>query len=533
MLTFMRKHAKNWLMKAVLVVIIVVFIFYFGSTGGKRQAEMIALVNDTPVSYGQYREAYENLLNFYREQFKNALTEEILKSLNLKERAVNQVIEEQVLVATASEMGIDVTDEEVRRSVTSLPAFQKNGVFDMEYYQQALRYHRISPEDFERQQRRALVRAKVGNIIRESAKVSKKETENLFAVQFGKIDLQYVKIPVGKDGGADPDRQTLEGFFKENAEKFRVPERMKIRYIAFAGNDYVEPGEIVEEAILETYNAGKEDFLFEKGNRKPLSKVREEILSFLRNRKGMVRAQEEARKAYESIYQDRNFEAYVREHNLPLHESDWFPRNTVPGGLENVENLAEKLARAEKGDLGPFLRDEKGFYISEVTDVEPSSIPPLDAVKASVVKAYHADKALKSAKEKAEAFLDEIRKGADFGKSAAGKGLAVSETGFFQPLTAYIPGIGESGELAASLMEVSESNPVPGKVFFSKDGFFVVRLKERQPFDVREFAGKEEQLRKNFLQYKEEELFQDWMSTTKEAMIRDGRLKIYVDPSTL
>lgn len=533
MLTFMRKHAKNWMMKAVLLIIIVVFIFYFGSTGGNRKAEMIALVNDTPVSYGQYREAYETLLNFYREQLKGAFTEEVLKSLNLKERAMNQVIEEQVLVARASEMGIDVTDEEVRSAVTSFPAFQRNGVFDMEQYQRALRYYRMAPEDFERQQRRALVRSKVGNLVREAAKVSKKETENLFSAQFGKIDLEFVKFPVGKGGNADPGREALEAFFKEKAERFRVPEKIKIRYVAFRGADYTEAGEIGEEAVLEVYNGGQESFLFEDGNRKPLSKVREEILSFLRNRKGMVRAQEEARKAYESIYQERNFDEFVKERNLGLLESEWFPRDKVPADLEGVENLTEKLARAEKGDLGPFLRDDKGFYIIEVADIEPSSIPPLDAVKAPVIRAYNEEKALEAAKGKAEAFLDEVGKGADFGKAAAGRGLAVSETGLFQPLTAYIPKIGESRELAASVMELSADNPVAGKAYFSKDGFFVVRLKGRQPFDVGEFAGKEEQLRKNFLQYKEEELFNAWMSATKETMSRDGRLKIYADPSSL
>jgi len=35
MLQLMRTHAKNWLMKVVLGIIIVVFVFYFGSIAGK------------------------------------------------------------------------------------------------------------------------------------------------------------------------------------------------------------------------------------------------------------------------------------------------------------------------------------------------------------------------------------------------------------------------------------------------------------------------------------------------------------------
>ncbi|HNT56453.1 MAG TPA: SurA N-terminal domain-containing protein, partial [Syntrophales bacterium] len=83
MLTFMRKHAKNWMMKAVLGIIIVVFVFYFGSLQSGRQAEVVAMVGDRAITYNDYRQAYDNLLNYYREQFQGALTDDILKSLNL------------------------------------------------------------------------------------------------------------------------------------------------------------------------------------------------------------------------------------------------------------------------------------------------------------------------------------------------------------------------------------------------------------------------------------------------------------------
>ncbi|MBW2673708.1 MAG: SurA N-terminal domain-containing protein [Deltaproteobacteria bacterium] len=36
MLQLMRKHARNWLMKVVLGIIIIVFVFYFGSMRGLR-----------------------------------------------------------------------------------------------------------------------------------------------------------------------------------------------------------------------------------------------------------------------------------------------------------------------------------------------------------------------------------------------------------------------------------------------------------------------------------------------------------------
>ena len=49
LLNLMRKHARNWLMKIILGIIVVVFIFYFGSMGGSQRAERIAMIDGKPI----------------------------------------------------------------------------------------------------------------------------------------------------------------------------------------------------------------------------------------------------------------------------------------------------------------------------------------------------------------------------------------------------------------------------------------------------------------------------------------------------
>ena len=84
MLNLMRKHAKNWLVKILLAMVIVVFIFYFGSTRWREKAEAIAIIDGKVIPYVEFRKKYQNLVDAYRQQYKGALTDEILKSLNLK-----------------------------------------------------------------------------------------------------------------------------------------------------------------------------------------------------------------------------------------------------------------------------------------------------------------------------------------------------------------------------------------------------------------------------------------------------------------
>ena len=69
--------------------------------------------------------------------------------MDLKKKAYDDLLNRQIIIAKAADMKIQVSDEELRNMIMSLPALQTNGVFDERKYQQILRYNRVSAEDFE------------------------------------------------------------------------------------------------------------------------------------------------------------------------------------------------------------------------------------------------------------------------------------------------------------------------------------------------------------------------------------------------
>ena len=149
MLQFMRKHAQSWLIKLLLGLIIVVFVLYFGSTRWREPKESLVTIGDRMITFSDYRKEYQNLLDTYRQRLGQNLTEEVVKSLNLKQQALDNLINQTVLLAKAEEMGIRVSDEEVQAIIAIQPAFQRDGVFDPKRYEQLLRYQKMSPEEFE------------------------------------------------------------------------------------------------------------------------------------------------------------------------------------------------------------------------------------------------------------------------------------------------------------------------------------------------------------------------------------------------
>jgi len=130
MLKFFRKHARGWFMTAIIGIIIVVFVLYFGSSRGGRNAGVIATVDKKVISDGEFYKEYERLLEITQRRFGAQLTPEMLKEMNLKQVAFDNLLNRQIIIAKANDLKIEVSDEELRTSITSLPILQSNGMFD-------------------------------------------------------------------------------------------------------------------------------------------------------------------------------------------------------------------------------------------------------------------------------------------------------------------------------------------------------------------------------------------------------------------
>ena len=194
MLDLMRKHARNWIMKVLLGIIIVVFVFYFGSIGRSRQADIVATVDGKTIAYVDLQKEHQNLSQFYRQRLGGMLTDEMLKGLNLKQQALDNLIQQAIILQKAKELDVKVTDEEVQASILATPGFQKGGAFDDRIYKQVLRFNKLTPEDFELLQKNALIITRFANLIQDGVKVSDQDIYDLYRFQNEKLDIRFIQV---------------------------------------------------------------------------------------------------------------------------------------------------------------------------------------------------------------------------------------------------------------------------------------------------------------------------------------------------
>ncbi|HSW63039.1 MAG TPA: SurA N-terminal domain-containing protein [Dissulfurispiraceae bacterium] len=170
MLEGMRKHAKYFYV--LFFIVILSFVFWGVGPLDKPTSVVVAEVGSDKVTVEEFWRAYDNARNTYREIFKDQFNEEMEKQLNLKEAVLDSIIEERVLLATASDMGMAVSDSEVQEMIVNDQRFRRDGAFKKEVYFRTLELNRMSPDQYERMLRRQLALDKVKRLVWASVDVT-------------------------------------------------------------------------------------------------------------------------------------------------------------------------------------------------------------------------------------------------------------------------------------------------------------------------------------------------------------------------
>jgi len=539
MLQLMRKHAKSWLMKVILGIIIVVFVFYFGAMRGRQQTETIAVIDGVRLTYAEFSKEYQKIIDSYRQRYGETLTDDMLKQLNPRKLAFDNLTNQIILLGKADEFRLDASEEEFTADILSIPSFQVEGKFNKVLYERLLRRNRITPEEFETSHRKMLKIGKLERLIKESVKVSEKEVRDIYRIQYETLNAHYIKVPVA-DFRTDikPAKDDLETYLKEHEEDFRVARKVQVTYIPFPGTDYAGTEAISDEQIEEYYDYHKAEFMKENPDgtgeeaARPLTEVREEIISQLKLIRGMGIAFDEAEKAHDIIYQEENLKEYAAEHTLPLKTSAFFSIDDLPEDIAHITDLPKEISDLTDRDITPVLSGPTAHYIFGEIAIQPSYIPKLAEAETQVRRAYIEETARAMCKQRSLDILDRLKKGEDIAKVAGETGLTLSETGMIIAGSS-IEDIGYSQEVSEALYEISAKKPHPDATYYADDAYVVLAFKERGQLDEKDWEEKKGDLKLFLRQLKEQTYFSSWLEETKAAMIKEGKIEIRRDVADL
>ncbi len=490
MLDFVRTKQKSILIKIAFGLIILSFVIGYTmltapqDRGGQQPSDVAATVNDTEISYASFQTAYSNLYNLYQSIYQGNFNSALEKQLNLPKQALQQLVEEELLVQQAEEMDLEVSDKELVDSIARYEAFQINGQFNRDRYLQVLNYQRMTPEQFEEAQRRQLLTQKVRERLQQGASISEDEVKKAFHNENDKINLTLAWLtPALVETKVKVDEKGLQEFFEKNKEQFRVPEKVAIRYLQFDPALYQsELAPFTDEELERFYRRNLDQFEI-----KEEVKAAHILLSLPQDadQETVDKRRALAEDLLKQLRDGADFAALAKANSDDKSNADkggdlgTFGRGVM---VPEFENAAFAL---QPGQLSDVVRTAFGFHIIKVSEHTEAGVQPLVAVIDEVKTGLTKEKAEQLAYEKAMDAYNINRKSGDLEAAASANNLGIKETGYFA-LEDPIDGIGkipEVSQAAFALKQGELARPIQ-----TAEGVFVFTLKDRQASYLPELA---------------------------------------------
>jgi peptidyl-prolyl cis-trans isomerase D len=263
MLDLIRKKAGSWMIKAIIFLIAVVFVFW-GFNIRDKAKDTIATVNGETISLDEYNRTYDNLKEQVRQRFGAGLNDEMIANLGLRKQALNQLVEKKLMLLEAKRLNFRVADEELEDAIKKIEAFQTDGVFDIRKYNSILSRIRFTPEAFEVEQKEVMLTEKLRSFITENVKVSDLEAKEYFDYQDASVDIDFVLFTPERYKNVKPTDDEIKTYFEKHKETYKTEVRVKARYLHFNPDSFKSGMKIDDDELLDYYETNRNEFFTPK-----------------------------------------------------------------------------------------------------------------------------------------------------------------------------------------------------------------------------------------------------------------------------
>jgi len=444
---------------------------------------VVAKVDGEDISTDEVREAARGMLQQQGAQL-GANAAMLLPFF--AQRAADQLVDRQALVAEAGHLGFKATPEEVKDELQHgqySQIFFPNGTFiGQAEYQSLLQQHNLTPTMFEEDVRKGILISKLQALITGSASVSDAAIRQQFDKENTKIKFEYAVFKQDEiKKGLHPTTEELKAYYDSHQKSYAnsIPEKRKVKYVAIDLAKIESVVQVSREELQAYYDQHRDQYrvaeqakvshiLIKTPLPGPDGKVDD---------KGVAEAQARAADLLKQIKGGANFEDLARKFSEDPGSAKeggslgWIPKGrTVP----EFEKAAFSLP---KGQISDLVKTSYGFHIIRVDDRQAAHQKTIDEVKDQIEPILKQQKAQQIAQKEAEDLAQAAKtKGLD--AAAAAKGIPVVTADFFARKD-VVPGLGASTQFMDAVFTAAEKSPA--QMAATSQGFAVFELLAVKP----------------------------------------------------
>ena len=498
MLRLMRKQAGSWLIKILLGAIVIVFIFWGVGSFRSQRGGRVALVNGDQITMDDYRETYNNLIEQFRRRFGNNLDEDMLKQLQVKRQALNQLIDNKLLVQESKRLKFRVSEKELTDAILNITAFQRDGMFDSRLYRNILDRLRMTPEAFEVAQKNAMLIDKLRTLITSSAKISDQEALEWYNWVNASVNIDTVFFDPNRYKDIHPSDEEIKTFFENHNEKYTTEAMVKVRYLNFNPDAFRSKVALSNEEIREYYDENLETF-------KTPKTVEARHILLIVNRDAdpetVEKTKERALDILKLAKEGKDFAELAKQYSEgPTRDKGGYLGKFKKEAM--VKPFADMAFSLKAGEVSEPVRTQFGWHIIKVEKVNEASITSFDDAKKNIRKKLTDDMAKSLAYDEAETVSDDAFEGEDLINAAKEQNMKIVTTDFFSS-KGPIKGINNPSKFASVAFNLTDKEISNVQEF--ENGYYILQLVDKIQPKIPAFDKVKEKVRLELIKEKQDE----------------------------
>ena len=350
MISWMQKHRKYLVVTIWISTIAFVgagFVGWGAYSYNQDRADAIAKVGDKKITGKELQSAYSNVYNYYNQMLGGKLTKEKAEQLHLQDIALNQLIQEALLLDYAKDHGILALENEVLTKIQSIDAFQDKGVFSKERYFQVLRSINTDPKTFESNMQKEIIISKLRKLL--NLPVTENEIKMVFASAYmeDKLSVKTITVDPKKISISD---EAIHAFWEKNKAKYLSKKSYTLEVSRINAKDI----KVNDADIKSFYTENKQLFKGSDDKILPFDKAKDKVMTKLQKKK----AKTAILKKYLAI---KNGKAKAEE--------------TITVVEGNPDIPTQKIVAKSEGDYIKTIELPKGYITAKLIKVnEPTPL---------------------------------------------------------------------------------------------------------------------------------------------------------------
>lgn len=379
MMEQIREGSQSWIVKIILGLIILSFALtgVYSYLRGGPAGNAVAKVNGQSISRNELERAYQNERARMESQnpslFKQLAGNDGFVQ-QMRKGALQQLVNQKLVASAIADMGLRVSDEQVKNAIRDFDAFKVNGKFSNDRYRAVLHNQNMSPTHFSELVRADLARQQFVDAVMQTAIVLPSEAKSLYEAARQTRDGKAVIVKAAdftdKVEVTDAD---IKARYDANKTGYMAPQQVALHYLELSADDLKKDVKVTDQQIAAYYKDNTDQFM------RPEQRRASHILFTGKD------AEAKAKKALAEINGGKSFADVAKAESADTFSAKkggdlgWNEKGVYDKAFDKALFAINKTGEV----VGP-IKSSFGYHLIKLTGIKPGAVKSLDEVKDQV-----------------------------------------------------------------------------------------------------------------------------------------------------